>query len=154
MRQISRRLITRRWFPFETARANCFQIAICGRDERAQFGRRLLRRLLDHGQRVLAQKWRSASEQIEKHRTETVNISGGSKIGSCAFGLLRRDISGCAKDSQRPCQVGRSVEPLGQSEIADEGFAATVQQNVPRFQIAMKDSLPVRVFCGPAYFRQ
>src|SRR6266487_3941108 len=59
--QIAGGVITRAWFAFQTFCTNCFQIAIERWRQGAQFRRGLLGGLVDHRQRVLAQKWGPAS---------------------------------------------------------------------------------------------
>ena len=72
--QIAGGAITRARFALQTFRADRFQIAVQRWHKRAQFRRRLFARLLDHRQRVLAQKWRTTGQKIEQDRAQTVDI--------------------------------------------------------------------------------
>ena len=58
-----------------------------------------------------------------------------------------------AKGGECPRQVARGFKTFGETEIANQRFAPTVQQNVPRFQISMQDPLPMRVLHRTRYLR-
>ena len=62
--------------------------------------------------------------------------------------MLGRDVAGRAEDGQRAGEVAGGVEPFGQAEIAHERFAAAVEQDVSRFEIAMENAFAVRVLHG------
>ena len=151
--QVAGGLITRFRFAFQTARADCFQIAIQRRRECAKFGRRLLGGLLNDGKRVLSQKRRPASEQIEQNRAETVNISSGCETRRRSARLFGRNVTGCAENRERARKIARGVEPFGQTEIAHERFAAAIEHDVSRFQVAMQNTLDVRVLDGTRHLR-
>ena len=62
--------------------------------------------------------------------------------------MLGRDVTGRAEDGECPCQVARGIEPLGEAEVADQRFTLAVEEDVAGFQVAMENSLPMRVLHG------
>src|SRR5947199_2274820 len=129
--------IARLRLALQTACADCLQVAIERRYERAQFRRRFFAGLLNHSQSVFAQKRRTPGEQIEQNCSETVNVCRPSKLGCRSFGLLGCDVTRRTEDCECAREIGTGVEPFGQSEIGHEWFAATVEQDVSRLEIAM-----------------
>ena len=99
------------------------------------------------------QEWWAAGEKVEEDGAETVDIGGGFEFRGGAAGLLGRDVAGCAEEGERASEIARSIEPFGQAEIAHERFAAAIEQDVSRFQIAVENSFAVRVLDGARDFR-
>ena len=100
---------------------------------------------------MLAQKRRTPGQQIEQDCAETINVSRQSKPGCRSFGLLGCNVTRCSEDCECACEIGTCVEPLGQSEVSDEWFATSVEQNVSRFEIAMQNPVLMRVLHGACY---
>src|SRR5207247_2508440 len=132
-------------FPLQTFRANGFQVAVCQWRECSELWRRFLTGLFDDGQRVFAEKGRAACEQIKKNSADAIDISRESQLFRRALRLLRRDVAGCAEDGQRAREIARRIKPFAQAEIAHKRFATTVEQNISRLEVAMKDALDMRV---------
>src|SRR5207247_5399077 len=125
--------ITRLWFALQRFCTNGFQIAVERWGERAQFRRRPFGGLLNDSKRVLAQEWRPAGEKIEQDRAETVNVRRRCEVWSRSLCLLGCNVTGCAKNRQRACEIAHGVEPFGQPKVAHQWFAAPIEQNVSRF---------------------
>ena len=123
-RQITSGVITQLRFALQRFGADRFQVAIEGRRESAQFRGRSFGCLLNHVERVLAQKRRPACQQIKENSAETVNIGSRRKRRARTFGLLGRNIAGGAEDGQSSRQVSRCVEPLGQTKVTHQRVAA------------------------------
>src|SRR5205823_14916647 len=99
-------------------------------------------------QRVFTEERRSASEQIEMHGADAVNIRRRTQVFCWTVRLLRRDEPRCSEASQSSGEIGRRLERLGESEIAHQRFAVLVQQNISRFQIAVQNAFTVCVLHG------
>src|SRR5205823_1798389 len=151
--QIACRAVARLRFALQTTRADCLQVAIERRYYRAQFRRRFFAGLLNHGQSVFAQERRTSGEQIKQQCSETINVGSWSKLGCRSFGLLRRDVTRRAEDCESAREIGTGVEPFGQSEISHEWFAATVEQDVSRLEIAMQNPVLMRVLHSARHLR-
>src|SRR5437762_1298403 len=135
--QSARRAIPRTWLSLQTFRADRLQIPIQPWHKSAQLRRRFLARLLNHLQRVLTQKWRTTRQQIEQNRTQTVNVSRRSEFPCCTASwihLLWCHVMRRAKGGECPRQVARRLKTFSKTKIANQRFAPTVEQNVPRFQ--------------------
>src|SRR4029077_11345964 len=139
------RWIARLCLPLQAPRADRLQVTIQRRRDRAQFGRLAFRGLLNHSQGVFAQKRRAPGEQIEQDCSETVNVGSWSELGCRSFGLLGCNVTRRAEDCECAREIGTGVEPFGQSEIGHEWFAATVEQDVSRLEIAMQNPVLMRV---------
>src|SRR4029077_19120713 len=72
--------------------------------------------------------------------TQTVNICCRCELRRGYFRLFWSNIAGCAKNGECACQVARSIKPFGQTEIGDQRLATLSEQNVGRFEIAVKNS--------------
>ena len=74
--------------------------------------------------------------------------AAGVRLFAAPCRLFRRDVTGRSENRQCPREIARGVEPFGQTEIAHQRFAAAVEQNVSGLQVAMQDSLHMRVLHG------
>ena len=66
--------------------------------------------------------------------------------------MFGSDVTGGAEDRQRPSELAGGVEPFGEAEVAHEGFAAGVEENVPRFEVAVEDAFGVGILNGTRDF--
>ena len=103
---------------------------------------------------MLTEKRRPTRQEVKEDRAETINIGGRLEIGHWAFGLLRGDVAGRAKDGERTGEVARSIKPFGEAKVAHQRLTVAVEQNVTRFQIAMEDALPMRILHRARHLRQ
>ena len=96
---------------FQATRTDRLQVAIdpATLQERAQFRRGLFAGLLNHSQRVFAQKRWASNEQIEQDCSETINVRRRSKISRRSFGLLGRNVTRRAEDCQCAREIGIRV---------------------------------------------
>src|SRR5438876_7267880 len=62
------------------------------------------------------------------------------------MGLLRGDVPWRSKSSERSREIAICLEPFCQTEIAYQRLPPAIEQNVSWLEIAMEDSLAVRVF--------
>src|SRR5205823_11643695 len=92
---------------------------------------------------------RTPGEQIEQNCSEAVNVGSWSKLGCRSFGLLGRDVTRRAEDCERAREIGTGVEPFGQSDIGHEWFAATVEQDLSRLEIAMQNPVLIGELHSP-----
>ena len=85
-----------------------------------------------------------AGQQLVQDRAQGVDVGERPDLLGLALGLLGGHVAGRAQD-----RVGRrqaaSVQRLGQAEVGDLGRAVGGQQDVARLQVAMDDSMPVRL---------
>ena len=94
------------------------------------FGAGFFAGLFDYCERVFAQEWCSAGEQIEQNGADTVDVGRRCEILGRSVRLLRSDVTRRSENRQRPREIAGGVEPFGQTEIAHQRFAAAVEQNV------------------------
>src|SRR6266446_10690282 len=85
------------------------------------------------------------SEEVKQNRAQTVYVGGGGKLGGRAFGLLGRDVARCSKCLQRSRESAILIEPFCEAKVAHHRLAVSIQEDVSRLKIAMKNSLVVRV---------
>src|SRR5205085_464755 len=74
--------------------------------------------------------------------------------GGGTIGLFRRDVARRPKTGERPGEITRSCLGPGQAEIADQRFAAFVEKDVARLEIAMEDAFFVRVLNSVRHLEQ
>ena len=83
------------------------------------------------------------SQKIEQDRAQTIDISRRRKLcrfSQCRICLLRRNVTGRAENRQAVRKIAYAIEPCGQTKIAHQRFAVSIEQNIRRFEIAMQDA--------------
>src|SRR4051794_40785619 len=102
---------------------------------------------------MLAQKWRAAGQKVEQDCTQTINIGCGPEILDRSLRLLGSDVARRPEYCQGSGQIARGVEPLCQAKIANQRFATAIEQDISRFQVAVQNTLAVRILDCARYFR-
>ena len=92
-------------------------------------------------------------EQVKQDRAEAVNIRRWSEFAGRALRLFRRDVAGGPEARQAFRQVALRAHPFGQAEIAHQRFAAGVEQDVSRLEVAMQNAFAMRIIDRPRDFR-
>src|SRR5262249_46083164 len=98
--------------------------------------------------RCLGGKRRTARRQIVKHCAKSVHIYATCKLGVVTCGLVWRPVNRCTHQFLRACGgVLRMLQSLV-TNIGQMRFAACVEQKVSRLDVAMEDSVLVRMMDG------
>src|SRR5262245_37402881 len=92
---------------------------------------------------MFAEKRWTAGKQFKENCSQAINVGGGLQIRGSAACLLWCYIARRAEDSQGPGEVGPGVEPFCQSKATHQGFSASIEENIARLQVAVKDALTV-----------
>ena len=79
------------------------------------------------GKGVFAEEWRSTGEEIEEDRSDAVDVGRRRKAFRSPLHLFGRNVTGCTENRERPREIGRSVEPFRQTEIAHQRFATAIE---------------------------
>ena len=86
-----------------------------------------------------------ASEQLVEHRAKSIDIRRLVKFCSFTGSLFRRHVARCAHHFQRARDRAFCFQQSGQSEICEMGFAVLIEQDVPWFDVTMKNAVFMRV---------
>src|SRR6266516_3492120 len=86
-----------------------------------------------------------ASEQLVKHRAESVDIRGVSDTRVISYRLFRRHVTGRAQNFHRARDSALRLDQPCQPEIGEVWFAFCVEQNVSGFDVSMEDAVLMRI---------
>ena len=85
-----------------------------------------------------------ADQQFVEDDAQTIDVGSRPDLRGIAVELFGRHVSGRADDRAGPRQPRVAVtEAAGQAKVHDDGLAATLEQHVGRFEVAVHDTAVV-----------
>jgi len=88
---------------------------------------------------------RLARQEVVQDRTEAINVSSRRYELGLSGGLLRSHVTGSAHDRSGLSKPWRALNRSREPEVADVRPACGIQQDVPRLQVAVQDSVLMSV---------
>src|SRR5437667_12718142 len=89
-----------------------------------------------------------ASQQLVEHRAKAINIGEAADGRVITYCLFRRHVTGRAQHFHRARDGALRLDQSCQSEVREVWFTFLVEQDVSRFDVAMKNVVLMSVING------
>src|SRR5215470_17743342 len=84
-------------------------------------------------------------QQLIEHCAKSIDISRAADALVVSHSLFRRHVTGRAQYFHRACDGAFSLDQSRQPEVGQMRFAFGIEQDVPWFDVAMKNAVLVRI---------
>src|ERR1700757_1443848 len=146
------RRVTALWIFLQALQANRGKLAIYLRIQQARFARLGLDEQSERFVRSLCSKRRLVGKQLVKYCAQSVHVCRACKLGIFTASLFWCHVTRGAHYSWCVREGALRFDQSREAEIGQMRFAVCVEQNVSRFDVAMEDSVLVRVMDRARYF--
>src|SRR5262249_40568813 len=141
------------WIFLQTFETDRRKIAIYFRIPQARLPRLCVQQQLDSlVRRSTRERWMTG-EQLVKHSAKSIDIRCCGDCRVVSHRLLRRHVTRRAQYFQGACYCALRFDKSRQTEIRQMRLAVLIEQNVPWFDVSMKNAVLVCVMNRPRYLR-
>ena len=144
----SRSVTTLRFF-LQAFQADRFKVTIDRLADRAGGLADFLHDLLQRIQRCHSTEWWAAGQDRVQDCPQPVYVGRSGHRSPSSRGLFGRHVRGCPEHGPGLGQFAIPFDTPGQPEVGHQRLASFVDQNIGRFQVAVKDSALVGMVDGP-----